>query len=89
MPVGLRARPSLVGTPGKYKTPNLLRTFSQLGEYAPGMSLDGRSWLKVRTRYGVCAPFECQVIWDVLYLLLVFFLTSNTDLSKALEPSVE
>ena len=38
-----RARPLFIGTPGKSRTLKLLRTFNQLGEFVPGMSLNGRS----------------------------------------------
>ena len=37
----LLARPLLVGTPGKSKTLKLLRAFSQLGEFVPGIPLNG------------------------------------------------
>jgi len=35
-----RARPLLVGTPERSKTPKLLRTFSQLGQFVPGIPLN-------------------------------------------------
>ena len=58
----------LVGTPGRSKTPKLLRTVSHLGECVPGIRLDGRSRLNVRKSFGVFFVFECQLIWDQLYL---------------------
>ena len=36
-------RPSLVDTPERLKTPTCLRTFSQLGEFASGIPLNGQS----------------------------------------------
>ena len=55
------------GTPEKSKTLKPIRSFSQLGEFVPGIPLHSRSRLKVRDSFGVFALFECQLIWDVLY----------------------
>jgi len=38
-----RARPLIVGTPRKSKTPKLLCSFSQPGEFVPGIPSNGRS----------------------------------------------
>ena len=50
------------------KTPKLLLTLSQLGKFASGISLNGRSRLKVRKSFGVFDILECQLIRDVLYV---------------------
>jgi len=64
----VRARPLLVGTPGKSKTMRFLCIFSQLGEFVPGISLNGGICLKVRRGFGIFALAERQLSRDVLYV---------------------
>ena len=56
----------MVSTPGESKTLKILRTFSQLVEFVPGIPSNGRSCIKISKSLGVLALFECQLISDVL-----------------------